>query len=300
MSPVSRGRKGKKTSKNQARTADRAGAGTGEPEFEAADLALEDTELSIDRGGFEQLIDEIAATIGRFEDVDDPVDGEYMAASLLAATYGTPEYDEPFAMMFVDEAEKLGGPGALAFLRCVAALTADPARAAALEAAARLAAAGASAPDWVAELDEPVTAGEYLRWPTDDGQGAVLYGSFERAGRSDGVLLFVDDEDCGAANDLAPFIGEGLTEARRLTNERESAPEEPITAGEFRWQVESALNARALHERTALELGIEPPEPEDPDEVSHEVTDVVLRARIRALPMPDKPLPAHTHPELSE
>ncbi|WP_068020682.1 hypothetical protein [Nocardia mexicana] len=292
MSPVSRGRKGK-NKKQQVREAESVAS----PELGALDLDAVD--VGIDRSGFEGMIDDIEATIARLADVDDPVDGEYLAASLLAATYGTPEYDEPFASMFIEEALRQAGPGGVAFLQCIAALTPEPSRTAALEAADRLAATGVEAPAWVAELARPVTAGEYLRWTTADGQGSVLYGSFERAGRADGVLLFIDDEDCGAANDLAPFIGEGLAEARRLTDERESSSGEPIAADEFRWQVEAALAARALHERAALELGIEPEEPEDEDDVPHEVTDVVLRARLRTLPMSAKPLPVHVHPGVS-
>ncbi|MBF6171374.1 hypothetical protein [Nocardia blacklockiae] len=295
MSPVSRGRKGKKSNQQQGRAVAPSGE-LDDPVVEFADL--EDMGLELDSSGFEQMIDDIAATIARFESVEEPVDGEYLAASLLAATYGTPEYDEAFAQMFIGEAEKRSDAAALAFLRCVVALTDEPARTAAREAADRLAAAGIAEPAWTAELDEPVTAVEYLRWPVSDGQGSVLYGSFERAGRVDGVLLFVDDEDCGAANDLAPFLGEGLAEARRLTDERESVPGEPIPAAEFRWQVQAALDARALHERAVLELGLDPAAPEDEDDVPHEVTDVVLRARLRVLPMPDRPLPVHAHPEL--
>lgn len=291
MSPVSRGRNGKNSKQG------RADVPSGEL-ADPVDEVLGDVGLQIDGSDFEQMIDDIAATIARFETVDDPVDGEYLAASLLAATYGTPEYDEAFAQMFIGEAEKQSDAGALAFLRCVAALTSEPSRTAAREAADRLVAAGIDAPEWTAELDEPVTGVEYLRWPVADGQGSVLYGSFERAGRLDGVLLFVDDEDCGAANDLAPFLGEGLAEARRLTDERESAPGEPIPAEEFRWQAQAALDARALHERAILELGLDPEESEEEDDVPHEVTDVVLRARLRVLPMPDKPLPVHAHPEL--
>ncbi len=292
MSPVSRGRKGKKNKKQQVREAEPVAS----PELDAVDL--DEVDVGIDRSGFEELVDDIEATIARLEDVDDPVDGEYLAASLLAATYATPEYDEAFATMFIDEGVRQAGPGGLAFLHCIAALTPEPSRTAARQAAERLAAAGVEAPGWVAELEQPTTPGEYLRWTTADGQGSVLFGSFERAGRRDGVLLFVDDEDCGAANDLAPFIGEGLAEARRLTDERESVPGEPIGADEFRWQVEAALAARALHERAALDLGIEPEPPEN-DDVPHEVTDVVLHARLRVLPMPPKPLPVHVHPGVS-
>ncbi|MFI5777187.1 hypothetical protein [Nocardia sp. NPDC051570] len=281
MSPVSRGRK--KDNKQNGR----------EPSPEAEVVE----EIGPDHPAVREMLDNVVATLGEFERVDDPVDGEYLAASLLAVGYGTgEEATEVFAQLFVAEAEEFGQPGALAFLRCVAALTPEPIRSLATEAADRLVAAGVSAPSWVGELGEPTTAGEYFRWSEGDGVGAVLYGSFHRAGRTDGFLLFVDEEDCGSVNDLAPFVSEeALAEARRMTNEEEPVPEAPIPAGEFRWRVEAALGVRESHDREVIELGIEPSQPEE-DDIPYEVTDVVLRARLRALPMPAKPLPAHVHP----
>ncbi|WP_068006489.1 hypothetical protein [Nocardia pseudobrasiliensis] len=282
MSPVSRGRK--KESKNHRGR-----------EYEPAEPAEE--QLGPDHPVVREMLDNVVATLDDFEPVDDPVDGEYLAASLLAIGYGTgAEAADAFAQLFIAEAEEHGTPGALAFLLSVAALTSGQTRSLAVAAADRLAAAGVVAPPWVAELGEPTTAGEYFRWSEGDGVGAVLYGSFHRAGRTDGFLLFVDEEDCGSANDLAPFVSaEALEEARRMTNEEESAPEAPIAADEFRWRVEAALGVRESHDREVIELGIEPEQPEG-DDIPYEVTDVVLRARLRALPMSAKPLPAHVHP----
>ena len=246
-------------------------------------------------------MDEIGARIAEFEQVDEPVDGEYLAAGLLAVGYGeSDDYLEVFARLFIEKAEELGTPGALAFLRCVAALACGPACTLAGEAADTLAAAGVVAPEWVAELDEPVTAGEFARWPDADGTGATLFGSFARAGRTDGFLVYVDDENCGAAYDLAPFVGVGLEESRRLTDEQELADEEPVSAEDFRWQVQAALDARVLHDRGARLLGVEWDDPEDEDAIPHEVVEVVTRARLAALPMAAKPLPVHVHPEFAE
>ncbi|MFF0491309.1 hypothetical protein ACFYTQ_19985 [Nocardia sp. NPDC004068] len=276
MSPVSRGRKNKKREPERA-----------EPR----------EELDPDHPAVREMLDNVVAALADFERVDDPLDGEYLAASLLAVGYGTgPEGTETFARLFIAEAENFAAPGGLAFLRCVAALTDDPIAGLATEAAEHLAAQGVSAPAWVDELAEPTTAGEYFRWSEDDGAGAVLYGSFHRAGRTDGFLLFVDDSDCGSANDLAPFVSaEALAEARRMTNEEESASESPMAPEEFRWLVESALDVRESHDREVIELGIEPPQPEE-DDIPYEVTDVVLRARLRALPTLPKPAPVHAHP----
>ncbi|MGF6887291.1 hypothetical protein ABIA39_004426 [Nocardia sp. GAS34] len=284
MSPVSRGRKGKKTKKQ-----DRAEVPV---EADSGDLA------SPEDLGMGEMMDEVAARIAEFEQVDEPVDGEYLAAGLLAVGYGESEdYREVFARLFIDKARELASPGAVAFLRCVAELTSEPARALASEAAAELAGAGVVAPAWVSELDQPVSAGEFVRWPDTDGAGATLFGSFFRAGRTDGFLVFVDDDNCGAAYDLAPFVGEGLEESRRLTDEQEPADEEPMSAEDFRWQVQAALDARMLHDRAARELGIEIEEPEDEDSIPHEVVEVVVRARLAVLPELTKPLPVHVHPE---
>jgi len=284
MSPVSRGRKGKKNKKQQ------------EP---AAKQPVELGELGEPEDlGLGEMMAEVVARIAEFEHVDDPVDGEYLAAGLLAVGYGeSADYGEVFARLFIDEARKLSEPGALAFLRCIAVLTPEPVRSLAREAAQELVSAGVDAPAWVSELEKPLTAGEFVRWSDADGAGHTLFGSFDRAGRSDGFLVFVDDENCGAAYDLAPFVGEGLTEARQLTDEQEPADAEPMTAEDFRWQVQAALDARMVHDRGARELGIEWDEPEDEDSIPHEVVDVVVRARLEALPLSVKMLPVHVHPE---
>ncbi|WP_067674135.1 hypothetical protein [Nocardia miyunensis] len=279
MSPQSRGRKGKENKRAEVR------GGSAE--------VVEDDDL-----GVAEMMDEVIARITEFERVDEPVDGEYLAAGLLAVGYGeSAEYLEVFVRLFADRAEELATPGALAFLRCVTALTVEPVRTVAREAADRLAAAGVVPPAWVPELDEPLTAGEFVRWPDVEGTGATLFGSFARAGRTDGFLIFVDDENCGAAYDLAPFVGEGLTESRRLTDEQEPADAEPMTAGDFRWHVQAALDARMLHDRAAMEAGVEWDEPEEDDAIPHEVAEVVARARLQILPVAAKPLPIHVHPE---
>lgn len=279
MSPVSRGRKGTENEREEVRGSD---AEVVEPD----DL------------GVAEMMAEVVARIAEFEQVDEPVDGEYLAAGLLAVGYGeSADYLEVFVRLFADRAEEMATPGALAFLRCVVALTGEPSRTVAGEAADRLAAAGVVPPAWVPELDEPLTAGEFVRWDDVEGTGATLFGSFARAGRTDGFLIFVDDENCGAAYDLAPFVGEGLTESRRLTDAQEPAGEQVMTPGEFRWRVHAALDARMLHDRGAREAGVEWDEPEEDDAIPHEVAEVVVRARLATLPAAGRPLPTHVHPE---
>ncbi|WP_169813386.1 hypothetical protein [Nocardia vaccinii] len=279
MSPVSRGRKGRENKREEVRGSD-------------AEV------VEYDDLGVTAMMAEVVARIAEFEQVDEPVDGEYLAAGLLSVGYGeSADYLEVFVRLFADRAEEMATPGALAFLRCVTALTEEPSRSIAREAGDRLAAAGVVPPAWVPELNEPLTAGEFVRWADVEGTGATLFGSFSRAGRTDGFLIFVDDENCGAAYDLAPFVGEGLTESRRLTDEQEPADEEPMTPGEFRWQVQAALDARMLHDRGAREAGVEWEEPEEDDAIPHEVAEVVVRARLATLPAAGKPLPIHVHPE---
>ncbi len=288
MSPVSRGRKGKKKGQGrESAPAEAAVPSDEQPDSDAAELE-----------GLAEMMDEVVARIDEFEQVDEPVDGEYLAAGLLAVGYGeSAEYRDAFARLFVDKALELATPGAVAFLRCLAGLTQDPAREMANEAAGQLVAGGVVAPEWVGELDEPVSAGEFVRWADTEGAGATLFGSFGRAGRTDGFLIFVDDDNCGAAYDLAPFVGEGLTQARELTDEQEPAEAQLVDATDFRWQVQAALDARMLHDHAAREFGVELEEPEEEDSIPHEVVEVVARARLEALPAPTKPLPVHVHPE---
>jgi hypothetical protein len=342
MSPVSRGRKGHKNSKQgrEGRPMELVGGGVQPVEGQGSEVSRDITgdvsdeaDISDDIGPGEvdtalsAMLGDARVVMADLAEATDPIEGEYRTATLLAVGYGnSADSAEIFARLFIDEAEQTATPGAAALLHCIAVLTPEPARTAATEAADRLAAAGVVAPAWVAELEAPVTAGEFVQWSEPDAGGSLVFGSFERAGRPEAFVLFVDDEDCGAANDLAPFYDDDTAEARRLAAEQASHDPQPLSAAEFRWQIEAALDARAVHDRQLLDMDLDAFEfddefdaedvlaPEDElwdelddsdldaedavsDEVPHEITDVILRARLRTLPKLAKPAPVHVHTE---
>ena len=73
---------------------------------------------------------------------------------------------------------------------------------AAAAAAGRLAASGVPAPAWAGELEEPTRAGPFMRLYDTEGTMSALFGSFQRAGREHAVMVVVDHENCGAAEDI--------------------------------------------------------------------------------------------------
>lgn len=63
---------------------------------------------------------------------------------------------------------------------------------------------------------------------------------------------------------------------------------ERLDPAEFRWQVENALDARAVHDSDGLDEG-ETDLPVDGDGPGYPALAVLLRSRMTALPAPSKP-----------
>jgi hypothetical protein len=147
--------------------------------------------------------------------------------------------------------------------------------------------AGVAPPGWAAELSEPVSVGDCWRFAAPDGTGTMLFCAFHRAGSSHAFMVGVDHTDCGAAANIELLDADGLPEALELLRQSGVAVgEERLDPAELRWQVECALDARAVHDAGT------PPFDEDglPD---YDPLAVLLRARLCALPDSGKPKPPH-------
>jgi hypothetical protein len=172
---------------------------------------------------------------------------------------------------------------------------------AASAAADRLVEAGLPPPRWAEELGEPVTVADCGRLSDQHGIASMLTCSFHRAGRSHAVAISVDHLDCGAADEIMLFGADHLPYTREVMRAtgRDDGLEiatEPVDAAEFRWRVETALDARAVHDADDLR------DPETDDEPTEDPTDdgpgypalaVLMRARMSALPVPGRPAAPH-------
>jgi len=142
-----------------------------------------------------------------------------------------------------------------------------------------------------------VTVSGCLRLSDTQGTASMLICSLYRAGRSHVILISVDHEDCSAADDISlfdPDLLPNMLDQVRATG-RESGFEittQALDPAEFRWQVEQALDARAVHD--VDDLDGEPPGPSaDGDGPGYPALAVLVRARMRALPVPGRPAPPH-------
>ncbi len=110
-----------------------------------------------------------------------------------------------------------------------------------------------SRPRWAAELDEPVTLTDGWRLVDTQDTASMLAFSFCRAGRSHTLVMSVNHGDCGAADDILLFPLDELDTALEMiqANSRDSGLEirkEALDPAELCWQVEAALDARAVHD----------------------------------------------------
>lgn len=170
---------------------------------------------------------------------------------------------------------------------------------AASAAAARLVEAGVVRPRWAAELAEPIEVTDCWRLGDSDGLSSVLVCSFRRAGRaSHAAVISVDHLDCGAASEIH-LVGadqlHGVLEQMRASG-GDLGLEIVTTAldpAELRWQVESAMEARAVHDAERSELGMAEPPGDEGGGPDYRTLAVLMRARISALPAPSRPAGPH-------
>ncbi|MFC7532211.1 plasmid pRiA4b ORF-3 family protein [Actinoplanes sp. GCM10030250] len=226
--------------------------------------------------------------------VDDPLEGELFGANFLAAGELAGEgFTEALSEGIVPSLTQLSTSGSLAVLLAVDAVD-DHAGAG--DAARRLMEAGVPAPVWAGELSEPVRIGLSRRYGDPGGEASMLMCSFERSGRSHGFLVHVDHLDCDAAADIILFAGESLENVSTMIQADGlraglTLIVEELDPAEFRWQIERALDARAVHDQEDDEPELD--DGRDEDGPGYHALSVLLRARMGALPEPPRPPAAH-------
>ena len=243
----------------------------------------------------QDLIDGLVAGAADLLEADDPLDAELFGAAFLAAGDLAGEgFAEALADGIVPAVAQLATRESLAVLLALDAVDDAPAAA---DAARRLVTAGVPVPSWTNELREPVRVGQCRRFTDSAGNASMLVCSFDRGGRSHGFAINVDHTDCDAAADILLFPADSLDQVLDTIRANVRSAGLVITAevldpAEFRWQVERALDARAVHDRETDrpdlldEFG-------DEDGPGYHVLAMLLRARMRALPEPSRPPAAH-------
>jgi len=290
MSPVSRGRKGsrKKTPSRQR------------PLSIVPDTP-EACDCPVCTGGVEptELVNQLVADLGNLVEAEDPLEAE-LAGGTLAAIGLSGGEDSEAALIegLIPQIEARANDAALGILIAVGSVMPDPVGGAASMAAARLVSTGLAEPGWAAELAAPVTVADCQRVADADGLAAVLACSFERAGRRHAFIVSVDEQRCGAADSILLFDAEDLPEVLESLRENARATgleflTEALDPADFRWHVEKALDARAVHdEEDPPDLADGSPE-EDDEGPPYSVVAVLLRKRMDSLPISTLPMPAH-------
>jgi hypothetical protein len=269
MSPVSRGRKLKKNTKTNTGKRTRRGR----PPFAEADLPAPSCDCPVcwgDDVDSTGLIDSLLGDAASLVASEDPLDAEVAGAALtstvtLAIGQIDMVDDQAGDHVLVDGLipafEARASTEAMALLLALGSVAPDPVGAAASAAGHRLAHAGVTRPSWADELTTPVAIGPCHRLMDPAGTGAILAASFTRAGRSHAVLVCVDGLDCGAAAEIALLDADELPDALAIIRSTHPDPagesgdlgeivEETLDATEWRWQVDNALDARAVHDHT--------------------------------------------------
>ncbi|XVV15415.1 plasmid pRiA4b ORF-3 family protein [Actinoplanes sp. CA-131856] len=218
-------------------------------------------------------------------DVEDPLKAELLGASFVALGGSAGEgFVEALSEELVPAIAALSTPAAVGLLLATAAVES---RTGAADQARRLLATGLPAPAWADELSRPLTAATLRRYGDATAESSVLLCSFERSGRSHGFVVHVDHLDCDAASEVHLFPGEKLGEViTMLEADDTTRTVEDLDPAEFRWQIERALDARAVHDR-------EDGEPEPDAVTGHHSLAVLLRARMGTLPEPSRPPAPH-------
>ncbi|MFN2495942.1 MAG: hypothetical protein ABR608_08550 [Pseudonocardiaceae bacterium] len=289
MSPVSRGRKGRKKSTRRPARPAVLGA-RDECDCPACSGAQLDPR---------ELIDELLAAAGELISTEDPLDVEMAGAAFMSVGARTGEvFQDALVGGFIPEFEARASAEALVMLLAIGSVTTGPAARAAAAAAARLVQAGIPRPGWAAELSEPVTLGQGWRLIDSQGTASMLAAVFHRAGRAHTVIISVDHLDCGAAEEILLFPADHLAQALQMiqADGREDGlviTTEALDPAELRWQIETALDARAVHDRDEGEWGIDDA-PDDEDSLpGYRTLATLMRARMHTLPTPSKPPAPH-------
>jgi hypothetical protein len=195
------------------------------------------------------LLSEVAAiAVREAHELPDALDAEQWASALIATWDGLPipgeEAQAMFFPGFVDALERLGGVGALATLRALAAVAVGEHAARASAAGDRLAASGATEPAWAAALGQvmPTAAAIVTDETFDDGVSVIV--EFRGDGYETHTLgIYIDHNLGGLVKDV--FVAGPLDEVGSMFSGH--APDAPgvavreVDLGEARARIESAL-----------------------------------------------------------
>jgi hypothetical protein len=288
VSPASRASRGKQNTSSGRRLSLVAA----EPAQEACDCPACSGEAMDPERMLAELVDGAADLVG----CEDPLDAELAGALFVAmALAGGEEMAATFAQAFVPGIEARGNGAALSLLTAIGAAAGggpEQVAKAAVAAAGRLAASGVPMPAWAGEVEQPLRAGPFTRLYDTAGTMAVLVGVFDRGGRAHAVMVVVDHDDCGAAADVLILDAADLPEA--LKDIRDGSRRDGLTikteelgAPAFRWYVEQAMQARAVHD--SEDGAPDVPELFDEDGPGYPVLAVLVRARLAGLPQPRRP-----------
>jgi hypothetical protein len=294
MSPVSRGRKGK----NKNKTAKSARQPAALDLFSAPDTC-ECPACSGEDVDPRRLIDEVLTGAADLVGSADPLEAEIAGSVFVSiGALAGEEFTEALVDAFIPEFEARACPEAVAMLLAIGSVAPDPVGKAASAAADRLVEAGLPRPGWAGELGQPVTTDECWRLSDPAGTGSMLACSFHRAGRSHAVVVSVDDLDCGAATDILLLEADQLPQALEMMRSQARAggvevTTEPLDPPELRWQIENALDARAVHDSDGGERDLDELPVDEDDMPGYAARAALLRARMRTLPAPNKAPATH-------
>lgn len=288
---MSRGRQGKKNKKSTRRPALPDLFGT-QDECDCPSCSGEDFDP-------QRLIDELTADAGDLVGFEDPLDAEIAGAAFVSIGEMAGEvFQDALVGGFIPQFEARGSAEALAMVLAIGSVAQGRAGKAASAAADRLVQTGIPRPGWAAELGEPVTVTDCWRIIDTQGTASLLACSFHRAGRSHAVVMSVDHLDCGAATGIVLLGVDQLPETLEMmrAGARDGGCEitqEALDPAELRWQVEAALDARAVHDNDARELGLDAGPVDEDGLPDYRALAVLLRARMNAVPGSSKPTAPH-------
>jgi hypothetical protein len=290
MSRKKKNRKGKKATKPAQRS--------GLPEVIGVQDECDCPSCSGEEFDPAELIDVLVKGAAGLLTAEDPLDAESAGAVFVSiGELAGDSFEQMLVNGFIPEFEARASAEALAMLLAIGAVRGGQVGEAAVAAADRLAGAGLPRPAWAAELAEPATVAGCWRLADPGDTGSMLVCAFDRAGRSHAVAVTVNHLDCGAASEIFILDRDELRSVLETTRAGiglggVATKFAEVSAAELRWLAEQALDARAVHDDTALGLGLYPPDSDDEDFQEYRALAVLLRARLATLPEPVRPADA--------
>lgn len=228
----------------------------------------------------------MAASASDLLDCENPLEAQIAGAAFVAVGAGAEGFDQALLDGFIPQFEAQGSTEAMAMLLAIGSVAPGLPGRVAWAAADRLVEAGVAPPGWAAELREPVTVGDCRRVADPEGLASMLICTVTRAGRGCVVAVLVDHEDCDAADDILLLDVAASADAWDMIQVHGHGAGVDITTelldpADFRWEVERALDSRAVHDD-----GLSDDELDDAsdDAPPYPVMATLVRAWMGALP----------------